>query len=291
MLVLGAKESARVNNIMVAIKLVILFFFIFVGAKYVKPENWSPFMPNGFSGVWTGASLIFFAYIGFDAISTAAEECKNPGRDMPIGIIGSLLICTLLYVATAAVLTGMMPWDKLGVADPLAAALAYVGSDAAAGLVAFGAVIAMTAVLLVFQYGQPRIFYSMSRDGLLPPVFAKVHQKYKTPHVTTIWTGVVVAVIAGLANINEIVELTNIGTLFAFVLVCAGIIIIRYKDPNRPRAFKTPFVPLVPILGIASCIYLMAGLPMVTWIRFGLWLLAGLTLYFVYGFWKSKLRA
>ena len=290
-LVLGAKESARVNNIMVAIKLVILFFFIFVGAKYVKPENWSPFMPNGFSGVWTGASLIFFAYIGFDAISTAAEECKNPGRDMPIGIIGSLLICTLLYVATAAVLTGMMPWDKLGVADPLAAALAYVGSDAAAGLVAFGAVIAMTAVLLVFQYGQPRIFYSMSRDGLLPPVFAKVHQKYKTPHVTTIWTGVVVAVIAGLANINEIVELTNIGTLFAFVLVCAGIIIIRYKDPNRPRAFKTPFVPLVPILGIASCIYLMAGLPMVTWIRCGLWLLAGLTLYFVYGFWKSKLRA
>ncbi len=290
-LVLGAKESARVNNIMVAIKLVILFFFIFVGIKYVKPENWTPFMPNGFSGVWTGASLIFFAYIGFDAISTAAEECKNPGRDMPIGIIGSLAICTLIYVVVAAVLTGMVPWDKLGVADPLAAALAYVGSNTAAGLVAFGAVIAMTAVLLVFQYGQPRIFFSMSRDGLLPPGFAKVHPKYKTPHVTTIWTGVVVAAISAIANINEIVELTNIGTLFAFVLVCAGIIILRYKDPTRPRAFKTPFVPLVPLLGIASCIYLMAGLPWVTWVRFGIWLLAGLVLYFAYGFWKSRLRS
>jgi APA family basic amino acid/polyamine antiporter len=290
-LVLGAKESARVNSVMVVIKLIILFFFIFVGIKYVKPENWTPFMPNGFAGVWTGASLIFFAYIGFDAISTAAEECKKPGRDMPIGIIGSLVICTLIYVAVAAVLTGMMPWDKLGVADPLAAALAYVGSDVAAGFVAFGAVIAMTAVLLVFQYGQPRIFFSMSRDGLLPPGFAKVHPKYKTPHVTTIWTGVVVAAISAIANINEIVELTNIGTLFAFVLVCAGIIILRYKDPNRPRAFKTPFVPLVPLLGIASCIYLMAGLPWVTWVRFGIWLLAGLALYFVYGFWKSRLRS
>ncbi|MGH7450563.1 MAG: amino acid permease, partial [bacterium] len=233
---------------------------------------------------------IFFAYIGFDAISCAAEECKNPGRDMPIGIIGSLAICTLIYVVVAAVLTGMVPWDKLGVADPLAAALAYVGSNTAAGLVAFGAVIAMTAVLLVFQYGQPRIFFSMSRDGLLPPGFAKVHPKYKTPHVTTIWTGVVVAAISAIANINEIVELTNIGTLFAFVLVCAGIIILRYKDPHRPRAFKTPFVPVVPLLGIASCIYLMAGLPWVTWVRFGIWLLAGLVLYFAYGFWKSKLR-
>lgn len=289
-LVLGAKESARVNNIMVVIKLVILLFFIYVGAKYVKPEHWTPFMPNGFSGVWTGASLIFFAYIGFDAISTAAEECRNPGRDMPIGIIGSLAICTLIYVVVAAVLTGMMPWDKLGVADPLAAALAYVGSDAAAGLVAFGAVISMTAVLLVFQYGQPRIFFSMSRDGLLPPYFEKIHPKYKTPHKTTIWTGVVVATISAVANINEIVELTNIGTLFAFALVCAGIIILRYKDPHRPRAFRTPLVPLVPLLGIASCIYLMAGLPYVTWIRFGLWLLAGLLLYFVYGFWHSQLR-
>lgn len=290
LLVIGAKESARVNNIMVVIKLVILFFFIYVGAKYVKPEHWSPFMPNGFSGVWTGASLIFFAYIGFDAISTAAEECKRPGRDMPIGIIGSLAICTLIYVVVAAVLTGMMPWDKLGVADPLAAALAYVGSDAAAGLVAFGAVISMTAVLLVFQYGQPRIFFSMSRDGLLPPVFQKVHTKYKTPHVTTIWTGVAVALISAFANINEIVELTNIGTLFAFALVCAGVIILRYKEPHRPRAFKTPFVPLVPLLGIGSCVYLMAGLPWVTWVRFAAWLGVGLLIYLLYGYHKSKLH-
>ncbi len=290
LLVIGAKESVRVNNMMVVIKLAILFFFIYVGAKYVKPEHWSPFMPNGFSGVWTGASLIFFAYIGFDAISTAAEECKRPGRDMPIGIIGSLAICTLIYVVVAAVLTGMMPWDKLGVADPLAAALAYVGSDVAAGLVAFGAVISMTAVLLVFQYGQPRIFFSMSRDGLLPPVFQKVHTKYKTPHVTTIWTGVAVALISAFANINEIVELTNIGTLFAFALVCAGIIILRYKEPHRPRAFKTPFVPVVPLLGIGSCLYLMAGLPWVTWVRFAAWLGAGLLIYLLYGYHKSKLR-
>jgi APA family basic amino acid/polyamine antiporter len=275
---------------MVAIKLIILFFFIYAGIKYVRPENWTPFMPNGFQGVWTGASLIFFAYIGFDAISTAAEECKNPGRDMPIGIIGSLIVCTLIYIVVAVVLTGMVPWNHLGVADPLAAAFAYVGSNVAAGVVAFGAVIAMTAVLLVFQYGQPRIFFSMSRDGLLPPVFRKVHPKYKTPHVTTIWTGVVVAAISAFANINEIVELTNIGTLFAFVLVCAGIIILRYKEPNRVRIFKTPLVPLVPLLGIASCIYLMAGLPWVTWVRFGIWLLIGLVLYFLYSYKHSRLR-
>jgi APA family basic amino acid/polyamine antiporter len=290
LLVIGVKESARTNNVMVGIKLIILFFFIYAGIKYVKPENWTPFMPNGFKGIWVGASLIFFAYIGFDAISTAAEECKNPGRDMPIGIIGSLVICTLIYVVVAAVLTGMVPWNQLGVADPLAAAFAYVHSNVAAGVVAFGAVIAMTAVLLVFQYGQPRIFFSMSRDGLLPPVFRKVHPKYQTPHVTTIWTGVVVAAISAIANINEIVELTNIGTLFAFVLVCAGIIILRYKDPHRPRAFKTPLVPLVPILGILSCVYLMAGLPWVTWVRFGIWLLVGLVLYFAYSFKHSRLH-
>ena len=290
LLVIGVKESARTNNIMVAIKLLILFFFIYAGIKYVKPENWTPFLPNGFRGVWTGASLIFFAYIGFDAISTAAEECKNPGRDMPIGIIGSLIICTIIYIVVAIVLTGMVPWHQLGVADPLAAAFAYVGSNVAAGVVAFGAVIAMTAVLLVFQYGQPRIFFSMSRDGLLPPIFRKVHPKYQTPHITTIWTGVVVAVISAFANINEIVELTNIGTLFAFALVCAGIIILRHKDPDRPRKFRTPWVPVVPILGIASCLYLMYFLPGRTWLRFGIWLAAGLVLYFVYSYKHSRLR-
>jgi APA family basic amino acid/polyamine antiporter len=290
LLVIGIKESARANNIMVALKVLILLFFIGVGAMYVKPENWSPFMPNGFAGVWTGASLIFFAFIGFDAISTAAEECRNPGRDMPIGIIGSLLICTVIYIATAAVLTGAAPWNELGVADPLAEVFARLGLNWAAGIVSLGAVISMTAVLLVFQLGQPRIFFSMSRDGLLPKYFTKVHPKYQTPHITTIWTGVVVAAISAVANINEIVELTNIGTLFAFVLVCAGIIILRITDPNRPRVFKTPFVPVVPLLGIAMCIYLMLGLPTVTWIRFGVWLTTGLVLYFTYGFWKSRLR-
>ena len=291
LLVIGIKESARANNIMVALKLVVLFFFIAVGAFYVKPENWTPFMPNGFTGVWTGASLIFFAFMGFDAISTAAEECENPGRDMPIGIIGSLVVCTIIYIATAAVLTGIEPWHSLGVADPLAAAFDRIGLDWAAGIVAFGAVVSMTAVLLVFQLGQPRIFFSMSRDGLLPKYFARVHPRYQTPHVTTIWTGVVVGVVSAFANINEIVELTNIGTLFAFVLVNAGVIILRYTDPDRPRVFRTPMVPLVPLLGIGMCVYLMLGLPLVTWVRFGLWLLVGLVLYFSYGFWKSRLRA
>ena len=290
LLVIGVKESARANNIMVAVKILIIIFFIYSGIEYVKPENWTPFMPNGFNGVWVGASLIFFAYIGFDAISTVAEECKNPGRDMPIGIIGSLAICTVIYVVVALILTGMVPFDKLGVADPLAAAFAYVGADVSAGIVSVGAVIAMTAVLLVFQLGQPRIFFSMSRDGLLPRYFARVHPKYRTPHVTTIWTGVVVAAISGIANINEIVELTNIGTLFAFVLVCIGIIILRYREPARPRAFRTPFVPLVPILGIASCLYLMLGLPWVTWWRFVIWLAAGMIIYLVYGYRKSRLR-
>jgi APA family basic amino acid/polyamine antiporter len=290
LLVVGIKESARANNIMVAIKIVILLFFIGIGALYVKPDNWSPFMPNGFAGVWTGASLIFFAFIGFDAISTTAEECKNPGRDMPIGIIGSLIICTVIYVATAFVLTGVESWDQLGVADPLAAVFARIGLHWAAGIVALGAVISMTAVLLVFQLGQPRIFFAMSRDGLLPKYFARIHPKYRTPHVTTIWTGVLVASISSIANINEIVELTNIGTLFAFVLVCIGVIVLRRTDPDKPRAFRTPLVPLVPLLGMAMCVYLMIGLPAVTWIRFGIWLIVGLVLYFAYGFWRSKLR-
>jgi basic amino acid/polyamine antiporter, APA family len=288
LLIFGVKESARANNIMVAIKLVILAFFIYAGAKFVKTENWSPFMPNGLSGVWVGASLIFFAYIGFDAISTAAEECKRPSRDLPIGIIGSLVVCTVIYIAVALVLTGMVPWNHLGVADPLAAAFAYVHSDFSAGIVAFGAVVSMSAVLLVFQYGQPRIFFSMSRDGLLPDYFAKVHPKHRTPHITTFWTGVAVAVVSAIANINEIVELTNIGTLFAFVLVCVGVIVLRYREPDRPRAFRTPWVPLIPILGIVSCLYLMAGLPSVTWFRFGVWLVLGLVVYFMFGWRKSK---
>jgi basic amino acid/polyamine antiporter, APA family len=290
LLVIGIKESARFNNVVVVLKVITLLFFIAVGAFFVKPANWHPFFPGGLHGVWTGASLIFFAYIGFDAISTAAEECRDPGRDMPRGILGSLVICTVLYIAAALVLTGMIPYAKLaGAADPLAMALSYVNQGWAAGLLAFGAVVAMTAVLLVFQLGQPRILMAMSRDGLLSPWFAKIHPKYRTPHVTTILTGIFVGFFSAIANIDEIVQLTNIGTLFAFVLVCIGIILLRRREPDRPRKFKVPLVPLTPLLGIASCLLLMAGLPLVTWIRFVLWLVVGLVLYFVYGMRRSRL--
>ena len=290
LLVIGVKESARFNNVVVVLKVATLLFFIGVGAFYVKPANWHPFFPGGLSGVWTGASLIFFAYIGFDAISTAAEECENPGRDMPRGIIGSLLICTVLYIAAGLVLTGMIPFGKLvGVADPLAAALSYVDQGWAAGVLSFGAVVAMTAVLLVFQLGQPRILMAMARDGLLSPWFAKIHPKYHTPHVTTILTGVFVGFFSAIANIDEIVQLTNIGTLFAFVLVCIGILILRKREPERPRKFRVPLVPLTPILGVLMCLFLMYKLPAMTWIRFVLWLAVGLVLYFVYGMRRSRL--
>jgi APA family basic amino acid/polyamine antiporter len=291
LLVRGIKESARFNNVIVVLKILTLLFFIGVGVFYVKPANWQPFFPGGLHGVWTGAALIFFAYIGFDAVSTAAEECRNPARDMPRGILGSLVICTILYIGAALVLTGMIPFSKLaGVADPLAAALSYVQQDWAAGLLAFGAVIAMTAVLLVFQLGQPRILMAMSRDGLLSPWFSKIHPRYRTPHVTTILTGIFVGGFAAVANIDEIVQLTNIGTLFAFVLVCIGILILRAREPERPRAFRVPLVPLVPLLGIAMCVVLMAGLPWPTWRRFLLWLGAGLLIYFLYGIRRSRLK-
>jgi len=290
-LVIGVKESAKFNNVIVVLKLITLFFFIAVGAFYVKPANWHPFFPGGFMGVWKGASLIFFAYIGFDAISTAAEECKDPGRDMPRGILGSLAICTVLYIAAALVMTGMIPFGKLvGVADPLAAALSFVHQDWAAGLLAFGAVVALTSVLLVFQLGQPRILMAMSRDGLLGPWFGKIHPKYRTPHVTTILTGVFVAFFSAIANIDEVVQLTNIGTLFAFVLVCIGILILRVREPERPRKFRVPFSPVTPLLGIGMCLWLMYGLPWITWRRFIVWLLAGLVVYFVYGRRQSRLH-
>ncbi|HTY41621.1 MAG TPA: amino acid permease [Thermoanaerobaculia bacterium] len=304
LLVIGIKESARFNTAMVVVKLVILLFFILVGATYVKPANWHPFAPNGWTGIGTGAALIFFAYIGFDAVSTAAEECRNPQKDMPVGMIGSLAICTVLYVAASLVLTGMVPLDSIrGSAEPLAKAFSLIGINWAAGVVAFGAVVATTAVLLVFQYGQARIFFSMARDGLLPPSFAKLHPKYKTPYVNTIWIGVVVAALSAFANLDVFIELTNIGTLFAFILVCIGIMVLRRTDPNRPRAFRTPLVPLTPILGILICLYLIVGIPMIengtltrsgglpiaTWVRFVVWLVLGLVIYFGYGFRKSRL--
>jgi APA family basic amino acid/polyamine antiporter len=290
LLVRGVKESARFNNWIVVLKILTLLFFIGVGSFFVKAANWRPFFPGGLHGVWTGASLIFFAYIGFDAVSTAAEECQDAGRDMPRAIIGSLAVCTVLYVAAAVVLTGMIPYQLLvGVADPLAAALAYVNQGWAAGFLAFGAVVAMTAVLLVFQLGQPRILMAMSRDGLLSPWFAKIHPRYRTPHVTTILTGVFVAFFAAVANIDEIVQLTNIGTLFAFVLVCIGILILRVREPERRRVFRVPFVPWVPLAGIAMCVFLMAGLPLLTWVRFVIWLVVGLAVYFLYGRRQSRL--
>ncbi len=349
-LVIGIRESSYVNAAMVLLKILILAFFITVGVMYVRPENYHPFAPGGWAGIQAGAAIIFFSYIGFDAVSTAAEETRNPSRDLPIGLIASLAVCTLLYVAVAAVLTGMLPTTELNTAEPLAKAFSAIGIDWAAGFVAVGAVIATTAVLLVFQLGQPRIFFSMSRDGLLPRYFARVHPRFRTPHVTTIWTGVVVALVSCLSPLDIMVELTNIGTLFAFVLVCLGVILLRYKDPDRVRPFRMPWIPLAPawlvmvvlpfvwmtrgggpgpalgiqlvvvglaglalngaalrrrmagarvpdwmrtdlaLAGIGTCLYLMDGLPWVTWKRFGVWLLAGLVIYFGYGYWNSALR-
>ena len=237
-LVRGIRESARFNFAMVVLKLVVVGFFLVVGAFYIKPENWAPFAPNGFRGISSAGAIIFFAYIGFDAVSTAAEECRNPQRDLPIGILGSLVVCTLLYLAVAVVLTGMTRWDQLGSAEPLAIAFSGLGLGWAAAIVSFGALVATTSVLFVFQLGQPRIFFAMARDGLLPAWASRVHPRFRTPHVTTILTGIVVAIFAAMANIDEIVELTNIGTLFAFVLVALGILILRHVDPTRPQTTR-----------------------------------------------------
>ncbi|HKK08400.1 MAG TPA: amino acid permease, partial [Gemmatimonadota bacterium] len=290
-LVVGIRESSWFNVVMVVIKLAILGFFIVAGAFYVRPENWTPFAPNGLHGIWTGAALIFFAYIGFDAVSTAAEETKEPQTDMPFAMIASLVITSILYIAVTLVLTGLVPWQHLGTAEPLATAFSERGLNIAAGIIAVGALAATTSVLLVFQLGQPRILFSMSRDGLLPPVMAKVHEKHRTPHVATIATGIFVAFFAAFMPIAEIIELTNIGTLFAFVLVSIGIIVLRRLEPDRERPFRTPLVPLVPLIAIVSCLGLMLGLPVLTWIRFGIWLLVGLAFYWLYGRKHSVLGA
>jgi APA family basic amino acid/polyamine antiporter len=292
LLVIGTKESAWVNTLMVVLKVGIIALFLIVGLKYVQPAQWTTpsFAPNGFRGISVGAAIIFFSYIGFDAVSTASEEAKNPQRDIPIGIIASLIICTVLYVAIALVLTGLIPWDRLNVPDPLAVALQYIHADWAAGILALGAVAAMTSVLLVFQLGQARIFMSMARDGLLPPWAARVHPRYKTPHITTILTGVFVAVSAAFAPIGWVLELTNIGTLFAFILVALGIIVLRRRDPHRPRPFRTPWVPVLPIISIAFCLYLIASLPPLTWLRFVLWMAIGAAIYFLYSIRHSRVR-
>jgi APA family basic amino acid/polyamine antiporter len=301
-LVWGISESAQFNAVMVGIKILVLLFFIVVALYFVSPSqmavNWHPFQPKGWSGTLAGAAVVFFAYIGFDAVSTVAEETKNPARDLPIGIIASLIICTIFYVIVAAVFTGMIPYHELVTrlateqAEPLTMALDHVAPQAnwAAGIVAFGSVVAHTAVLLVFQLGQPRIFFSMARDGLLPSRFASVHPRFKTPYVTTILTGVLVGGFAAVMSIDEMVDLTNIGTLFAFTLVCIGIIILRYKDPARHRPFKVPFGPwFLPSLGAISCVFLMYYLPPASWWRFVGWLALGLSVYLSYGYVRSAI--
>jgi APA family basic amino acid/polyamine antiporter len=297
-LVWGVKESARFNAVMVAVKVVVLAFFVLGCTKYVRPDNWHPFAPNGLAGVGAGAAVIFFAYIGFDAVSTCAEECKDPGRDMPIGILGSLAACTVIYVGVAAVFTGLVPYAELASldsgkrAEALAIAMEYAKTPHwMVGVVALGSVVAQTSVLLVFQLGQPRILFAMARDGLLPPLLSSVHPRFQTPHVATILTGVLVAVVSASANIDEMVDLTNIGTLFAFVLVCVGIIVLRKRDPLRRRPFRVPFGPLlVPLLGASTCLALAWQLPRSSWVRFGGWLVVGLGVYAAYGARHSRLR-
>ncbi len=298
LLVYGIRESATSNSVMVLLKVGVVLFFVAVGAFFIKPENFTAhggFAPTGFAGISTAAAIIFFSYIGFDAVSTAAEEAKDPRRDMPFGIIMSLVVCTVLFILVAIVMTGMAPWRQLGTAEPMITALQLTGGNpqllsAARFIVSFGAVVAMTSVLLVFQLGQPRIFFSMARDGLLPPWAARVHPRFRTPHITTILTGVFVAVFAAFANIDEVVALTNIGTLFAFALVAGGVLVLHYKEPARPRPFRTPWMPVTPLLAIGSCVYLMVQLPRLTWMRFFAWLAIGLVLYFAYGYRHSKLR-
>ena len=299
----GIRESANFNAGMVAVKILVLLFFIGVALYFVPASqmaaNWKPFQPQGWSGTFAGAALVFFAYIGFDAVSTVAEETKNPARDLPIGIIGSLIVCTIFYVIVAAVFTGLIPFPELqkvsssGQAEALTMALDYVapaGVTLPQTIVAFGSVVAHTAVLLVFQLGQPRIFMSMARDGLLPSVFASVHPRFKTPHVTTILTGLFVGGIAAFANIESMLNLTNIGTLFAFLLVCIGIPILRHKDPTRPRPFRVPFGAwLMPMLGAASCVFLMYYLAADTWWRFIGWLVLGMSIYLAYGYTRSAI--
>ena len=287
-LCIGVKESVTINKIIVIIKIAIVVVFIVVGATFIHPENYTPFMPFGFPGVMTGAAIVFFAYIGFDAVATVAEEAKDPQRTMPIGIIASLIVCTILYILVAAVLTGMVPINQIDVNEPLAGAFAHYGQRWAVALVAVGAIAGITSVLLVSLLAQPRVFFALARDGLLPKKFAQVHPKYNTPWFSTVVMGIIIAIFAGITPITTAAELTNIGTLFAFVLVCIGVVILRKRQPNRKRAFKAPLSgwpwPVLPIAGVAFCLALMASLPALTWVRFVGWMGVGLLIYSFYGY-------
>lgn len=293
LLIVGIKQSSKLNNIIVYIKVAVVLLFIGLGIKYIKPENWTPFIPQnlggfgefGWSGILRGAGVVFFAYIGFDAVSTTAQEAKNPQRDMPLGILFSLVICTILYIAVALVLTGIVKYTFLHVPDPIA-----VGVDAMGGtfgwlrpIIKFGAIAGLSSVVLVLLLGQPRIFFAMAKDGLLPPVFHKVHKKYQTPHVTTMATGVIAMILAGFLPIGILGEMVSIGTLLAFMLVCIGIWRMRHTQPDRPRPFRTPWVPFVPIMGVLISVIQMASLPLMTWLRLLIWMAIGLAVYFVYG--------
>jgi APA family basic amino acid/polyamine antiporter len=289
LLVYGIRESARTNNAIVITKLSVVVFVIAFGAFMIHPTNWHPFAPTGIGGVMSGAAIVFFAFIGFDAVSTTAEETRNPKRDMPIGIIASLIICTILYVLMAAVITGARKYTVY-FGDPAAVATAFSRFPWATALISAGALAGITSVLLVFQLGQPRIFMAMARDGLLPQYFAKIHPRFRTPHITTIWTGVFVGGIAAVVDIGSLADLTNIGTLFAFILVCLGVMILRRTDANRPRPFRVPLNPIFPILGVLFCFVLMMSLPLETWLRFFAWLGIGLVIYFLYSIRHSKLR-
>ena len=290
LLVIGVRESTRVNNGMVIVKLLVLAVFVIVGSMHIDTANYTPFAPNGWRGIHQGAAIGFFAFIGFDAISTAAEETKNPQRDMPRGILLGLGICTVIYMVVGAVATGLLPYLQLKASDPLAHAFEVAGLKTFSWFIAFGAMISMAAVLLVFQYGQPRIFFAMARDGLLPPWAAKIHPKYRTPHITTLITGILVATAALVVDDDATYDLTNIGTLSAFALVCIGVLVLRYTDPDRPRPFRVPLVWFTTLAGAATCVYVAYGLPKESWIRFAVWLVIGLVLYFAYGFKNSTLR-
>ncbi len=298
-LVVGIRESANVNSAIVIIKVAVVLTFIVAGIGFVKSANWHPFVPPnagefgkyGFSGIVRGAGVIFFAYIGFDAVSTAAQEARNPQRDLPFGILGSLVICTILYIVVSLVLTGIVPYSALNVPDPIAVGVSAIGMPWLAVLVKAGAIAGLTSVILVMLLGQPRIFFTMANDGLLPPWAAKVHPRFRTPYITTIVTGVVVGIVAGVVPIWILGELVSIGTLLAFVIVCAGVIVLRRTRPELPRPFRTPGAPVVPALGILSCGYLMYGLPLDTWLRLIIWMALGFVIYFGYSHSHSHVQA